>query len=542
MPPEAMARAGPGMRLRRRKLEAELEGGAEYEEMDAHELTQLYRKAFDGKAPRQKAALIKALRGHDAQAVAGAEAAAAPAAPAKRGPGRPPGKGKKKKAPAPAAPAKRGPGRPPGKKKTKAAPKTDRATRSSGGAGPSTSRELRPKQKRTSYDETPQNLDVAMVGKVVAKTSEEGELLGFIANVDPEMELVELHWNNGKVETVFAATVKPQLVDPHTLVGRKILVPSGMVGEFFGEDAAYEQDQPCEILGYDAANEAFEAVMDSGGRTGTVPYRRLGPFLNMGSAEAPVNPHATAQHEKVDWQLEDEIELSIFCHGLDNQTAELKVPKWATGGQAKKLLSEQTGGALPVNMIRLEVFSASAGKMVEIEDGARISEYGLDNQDDVNYVTLFIRDAPRSTEFEKQRQQYNKLIGQFKAAAREMQEARSRKKKMRTRPKDKGEGMWGGTASTRKKTNRWTEKEIVALLDGMDDFYQKHEGRTSEMAKYALYAHILDSSDLLDERTVDDVKVKIRNLQKAANKEHSAMRAPVSEETFLRIREVLGAG
>ena len=36
------------------------------------------------------------------------------------------------------------------------------------------------------------------------------------------------------------AEVKRQLVDPHTLVGRKILVPSGMVGEFFGEDAAYE--------------------------------------------------------------------------------------------------------------------------------------------------------------------------------------------------------------------------------------------------------------------------------------------------------------
>ena len=537
MPPEAMARAGPGMRLRRRQLESELEGAAEYEDMDAHELTQLYRKAFDGKAPRQKAALIKALRDHDAQAAA---AAAAPAAPAKRGPGRPPGKGKKKKAPAPAA--KRGPGRPPGRKKKKAAPKTDRATRSSAGAGPSTSRELRPKRKRTSYDETPQNLDAAMVGKVVAKTSEKGELLGFIVSVDPEVELAELHWNDGTVATVFAAEVKRQLVDPHTLVGRKILVPSGMVGEFFGEDAAYEQDQPCEILGYDAANEAFEVVMDSGGRTGTVPHRRLGPFLNMGSAEAPVNPHATAQHEKVDWQLEDEIELSLFCHGLDNQTAELKVPKWATGGQAKKLLSEQTGGALPVNMIRLEVFSASEGKMVEIEDSVPISEYGLDNQDDVNYVTLFIRDAPRSTEFEKQRKQYNKLIGQFKAAAREMREARSRKKKMRTRPKDKGSGIWGGTASTRKKTNRWTENEIVALLDGMDDFYQKHEGKTGEMPKYALYVHILDSSDLLDERTVDDVKVKIKNLQKAASKEQSAMRNPMSEETFLRIREVLGAG
>ena len=76
----------------------------------------------------------------------------------------------------------------------------------------------------------------------------------------------------------------------------------------------------------------------------------------------------------------------------------------------------------------------------------------------------------------------------------------------------------------------------------MDDFYQKHEGKTGEMPKYALYVHILDSSDLLDERTVDDVKVKIKNLQKAAAKEQSAMRNPMSEETFLRIREVLGAG
>ena len=94
-----------------------------------------------------------------------------------------------------------------------------------------------------------------------------------------------------------------------------------------------------------------------------------------------------------------------------------------------------------------------------------------------------------------------------------------------------------GISGEKREYMRWTEAEVDAVLDGAQDFLRKNKGKSLPVSK--MYDHIAKSKKLSG-RSVEDVKTKVRGLRTAAGRPggREAMRAPVSEKTFERMRKV----
>ncbi len=562
-------------RLRRRVLvpEAADQDLKDLESLELKDILRLYKDLFNTDPPRKnKFLMVKKIKERhkemeEESAAAGGPKAktntkAAPKARAKakatpkvKAPAAPKAKAKAK--PAPKAKAKAVPKakakavlkvkakakpkakpKPKPKPKSKPKPKAKPAAASKeankgGSAGELPQRALRA-GKRKNYSED-LKVSVDAVGRIVRKVYNGQTFMGYVTEVSVEAGLATVRWQDGSDERVFPDSLQETIVEFDDMVGYKLVLDSSFAAEVLDLIEVAEDSLQVKITGYVPENRGYnvEAEVDGAKVAGSLDFVYVGPYLLMQALPRPAAP--PGETSSLEWDEEDELNVCIFCYGISssNGPAVLRCPKWASVLQLKALINQRVGGTLPERRQRLSTFSE--GKMREIGPeadgpGTLISKYGITNMEEDNHIVLELL-PDRLDAHQKKLWEYHQILAGFKLSVEEMVEQRAASRRVRQKT------VRAGISGAKREYMRWTEAEVDAVLDGAQDFLRKNKGKSLPVSK--MYEHIAKSKKLSD-RSVEDIKTKVRGLQTAAGRPggREAMRVPVSEKTFKRMRKV----
>jgi len=560
-------------RLRRRVLvpEAADQDLKDLESLELKDILRLYKDLFNTDPPRKnKFLMVKKIKERhkemeEESAAAGGPKAktntkAAPKARAKakatpkvKAPAAPKAKAKAK--PAPKAKAKAVPKakakavlkvkakakpkpKPKPKPKSKPKPKAKPAAASKeankgGSAGELPQRALRA-GKRKNYSED-LKVSVDAVGRIVRKVYNGQTFMGYVTEVSVEAGLATVRWQDGSDERVFPDSLQETIVEFDDMVGYKLVLDSSFAAEVLDLVEVAEDSLQVKITGYVPENRGYnvEAEVDGAKVAGSLDFVYVGPYLLMQALPRPAAP--PGETSSLEWDEEDELNVCIFCYGISssNGPAVLRCPKWASVLQLKALINQRVGGTLPERRQRLSTFSE--GKMREIGPeadgpGTLISKYGITNMEEDNHIVLELL-PDRLDAHQKKLWEYHQILAGFKLSVEEMVEQRAANRRVRQKT------VRAGISGAKREYMRWTEAEVDAVLDGAQDFLRKNKGKSLPVSK--MYEHIAKSKKLSD-RSVEDIKTKVRGLQTAAGRPggREAMRVPVSEKTFKRMRKV----
>ena len=446
---------------------------------------------------------------------------------------------KAKAKPAPKAKAKPAPkAKAKAKAKPKPAPKAkSKASAKKAGKGGSASeppaRTLR-EGKRKNYSEDLQ-VNVDAVGRIVRKVYNGQSFMGYVTEVSVEAGLATVRWQDGSDERVFPDALQETTVDFDDMVGYQLVLDSSFAAEVLDLIEVVQDSVQVKITGYVPEGRAYtvDADIDGAKVSGSLDFVYVGPYLMMQALPRPAAP--PGETSSLEWDEEDELSVCIFCYGISssNGPAVLRCPKWASVLQLKALINQRVGGTLPERRQRLSTFSE--GKMREIGPevdgpGALISKYGITNMEEDNHIVLELL-PDRPDVHQKKLWEYHQILAGFKLSVEEMVEQRAANRRVRQKT------VRAGISGAKREYVRWTEAEVEAVLDGAQEFLRKSKGKSLPVSK--LYEHIAKSKKLSD-RSVEDIKTKMRGLEKAAGRPggREAMRMPVSEKTFTRMRKV----
>ena len=574
-PLKASAMKGLGDRRLRRRVEAANQ--KDLESLELKEILTLYKDLFNTDPPRKnKFLMVKKIKERQNEMEEGSAAAggpktkakaasaakakvkAAPAATAKaKAKAAPKARAKAKAAPkvrapsarkakTPAAPkakakAKAKPAqkakpkpKPKPKRKTKAKPAAVSKEASKGGSsGEPPQRALRT-GKRKNYSED-LKVSVDAVGRIVRKVYNGQTFMGYVTEVSVEAGLATVRWQDGSDERVFPDSLQETIVEFDDMLGYNLVLDSSFAAEVLDLIEVAQDSMQVKITGYVPENRGYtvEAEVDGAKVAGSLDFVYVGPYLMMQSLPRPAAP--PGETSSLEWDDEDELSVCIFCYGISstNGPAVLRCPKWASVMQLKALINQRVGGTLPERRQRLSTFSE--GKMREIGPevdgpGALISKYGITNMEEDNHIVLELL-PDRLDAHQKKLWEYHQILAGFKLSVEEMVEQRAANRRVRQKT------VRAGISGAKREYMRWTEAEVDAVLDGAQDFLRKNKGKSLPVSK--MYDHIAKSKKLSG-RSVEDVKTKVRGLQTAAGRPggREAMRAPVSEKTFKRMRKV----
>ena len=562
-------------RLRRRVLvpEAADQDLKDLESLELKDILRLYKDLFNTDPPRKnKFLMVKKIKERhkemeEESAAAGGPKAktntkAAPKARAKakatpkvKAPAAPKAKAKAKAAPkakakaVPKAKAKavlkvkakakpKAKPKPKPKPKSKPKPKAKPAAASKeankgGSAGELPQRALRA-GKRKNYSED-LKVSVDAVGRIVRKVYNGQTFMGYVTEVSVEAGLATVRWQDGSDERVFPDSLQETIVEFDDMVGYKLVLDSSFAAEVLDLIEVAEDSLQVKITGYVPENRGYsvEAEVDGAKVAGSLDFVYVGPYLLMQALPRPAAP--PGETSSLEWDEEDELNVCIFCYGISssNGPAVLRCPKWASVLQLKALINQRVGGTLPERRQRLSTFSE--GKMREIGPeadgpGTLISKYGITNMEEDNHIVLELL-PDRLDAHQKKLWEYHQILAGFKLSVEEMVEQRAANRRVRQKT------VRAGISGAKREYMRWTEAEVDAVLDGAQDFLRKNKGKSLPVSK--MYEHIAKSKKLSD-RSVEDIKTKVRGLQTAAGRPggREAMRVPVSEKTFKRMRKV----
>ena len=552
-------------RLRRRVLvpEAADQDLKDLESLELKDILRLYKDLFNTDPPRKnKFLMVKKIKERhkemeEESAAAGGPKAktntkAAPKARAKakatpkvKAPAAPKAKAKAKAVPkakakavlkvkAKAKPKAKAKAKPKPKPKPKAKPAAASKEANKGGsAGELPQRALRA-GKRKNYSED-LKVSVDAVGRIVRKVYNGQTFMGYVTEVSVEAGLATVRWQDGSDERVFPDSLQETIVEFDDMVGYKLVLDSSFAAEVLDLIEVAEDSLQVKITGYVPENRGYnvEAEVDGAKVAGSLDFVYVGPYLLMQALPRPAAP--PGETSSLEWDEEDELNVCIFCYGISssNGPAVLRCPKWASVLQLKALINQRVGGTLPERRQRLSTFSE--GKMREIGPeadgpGTLISKYGITNMEEDNHIVLELL-PDRLDAHQKKLWEYHQILAGFKLSVEEMVEQRAANRRVRQKT------VRAGISGAKREYMRWTEAEVDAVLDGAQDFLRKNKGKSLPVSK--MYEHIAKSKKLSD-RSVEDIKTKVRGLQTAAGRPggREAMRVPVSEKTFKRMRKV----
>ena len=554
-------------RLRRRDLvpEAADQDLKDLESLELKDILRLYKDLFNTDPPRKnKFLMVKKIKERhkemeEESAAAGGPKAktntkAAPKARAKakatpkvKAPAAPKAKAKAKAVPKAKAKAvlkvkakakPKAKPKPKPKPKSKPKPKAKPAAASKeankgGSAGELPQRALRA-GKRKNYSED-LKVSVDAVGRIVRKVYNGQTFMGYVTEVSVEAGLATVRWQDGSDERVFPDSLQETIVEFDDMVGYKLVLDSSFAAEVLDLIEVAEDSLQVKITGYVPENRGYnvEAEVDGAKVAGSLDFVYVGPYLLMQALPRPAAP--PGETSSLEWDEEDELNVCIFCYGISssNGPAVLRCPKWASVLQLKALINQRVGGTLPERRQRLSTFSE--GKMREIGPeadgpGTLISKYGITNMEEDNHIVLELL-PDRLDAHQKKLWEYHQILAGFKLSVEEMVEQRAANRRVRQKT------VRAGISGAKREYMRWTEAEVDAVLDGAQDFLRKNKGKSLPVSK--MYEHIAKSKKLSD-RSVEDIKTKVRGLQTAAGRPggREAMRVPVSEKTFKRMRKV----
>ena len=554
-------------RLRRRVLvpEAADQDLKDLESLELKDILRLYKDLFNTDPPRKnKFLMVKKIKERhkemeEESAAAGGPKAktntkAAPKARAKakatpkvKAPAAPKAKAKAKAVPKAKAKAvlkvkakakPKAKPKPKPKPKSKPKPKAKPAAASKeankgGSAGELPQRALRA-GKRKNYSED-LKVSVDAVGRIVRKVYNGQTFMGYVTEVSVEAGLATVRWQDGSDERVFPDSLQETIVEFDDMVGYKLVLDSSFAAEVLDLIEVAEDSLQVKITGYVPENRGYnvEAEVDGAKVAGSLDFVYVGPYLLMQALPRPAAP--PGETSSLEWDEEDELNVCIFCYGISssNGPAVLRCPKWASVLQLKALINQRVGGTLPERRQRLSTFSE--GKMREIGPeadgpGTLISKYGITNMEEDNHIVLELL-PDRLDAHQKKLWEYHQILAGFKLSVEEMVEQRAANRRVRQKT------VRAGISGAKREYMRWTEAEVDAVLDGAQDFLRKNKGKSLPVSK--MYEHIAKSKKLSD-RSVEDIKTKVRGLQTAAGRPggREAMRVPVSEKTFKRMRKV----
>ena len=388
--------------------------------------------------------------------------------------------------------------------------------------------------KRKNYSEDLQ-VNVDAVGRIVRKVYNGQSFMGYVTEVSVEAGLATVRWQDGSDERVFPDALQETTVDFDDMVGYQLVLDSSFAAEVLDLIEVVQDSVQVKITGYVPEGRAYtvDADIDGAKVSGSLDFVYVGPYLMMQALPRPAAP--PGETSSLEWDEEDELSVCIFCYGISssNGPAVLRCPKWASVLQLKALINQRVGGTLPERRQRLSTFSE--GKMREIGPevdgpGALISKYGITNMEEDNHIVLELL-PDRPDVHQKKLWEYHQILAGFKLSVEEMVEQRAANRRVRQKT------VRAGISGAKREYVRWTEAEVEAVLDGAQEFLRKSKGKSLPVSK--LYEHVAKSKKLSD-RSVEDIKTKMRGLEKAAGRPggREAMRMPVSEKTFKRMRKV----